>query len=235
MNEKVIIDRRFHGPPDSGNGGYVCGLLAGLIAPAGEATVEVTLRKPPPLETPLDVARRDGGRAVLLDGEAVVAEAALASVELDVPEPVTFEEAVAASKSYLWFRDHPFPTCLVCGPGRAVGEGLRILPGNVPGRGIVAAPWTPDAWLAGADATVRPEFLWAALDCPGGIAFLPGLRGVLGRMAAKLLSPVRPGERLVAVGWRMGEEGRKLYAGSALFSEDGGLRGIARATWIQPA
>jgi hypothetical protein len=235
MDGQVVIDRRFHGPPESANGGYVCGLMAGLIGPAGQG-VEVTLRKPPPLETPLDVERRDGGQVVLLEGQTVVAEAHPASVEIDVPEPVTFDEAVAASKSYLGFQQHPFPTCFVCGPKRAKGEGLRIFAGNVPARDIVAAPWTPAEWLAGADAMVRPEFLWAALDCSGGIAFFPQLQGrsgVLGRIAAKLISPVRAGERLVAIGWRMGEERRKMYAGSALFSEDGDLRGFARATWIR--
>jgi hypothetical protein len=43
MREQVIIDPRFRGPPDSGHGGYVCGVVAGLI----DGTAEVTLRRPP--------------------------------------------------------------------------------------------------------------------------------------------------------------------------------------------
>ena len=34
------------------------------------------------------------------------------------------------------------------------------------------------------------------------------------------------------IGWRLGVEGRKLHAGSALFGADGTLRGKARQTWI---
>ena len=48
----MTIPRRFRGPPNSGNGGYVCGMLARNIAGAAE----VTLRAPPPLETALDAS-----------------------------------------------------------------------------------------------------------------------------------------------------------------------------------
>ena len=47
--QTMTIPRRFRGPPNSGNGGYVCGMLARQIAGAAE----VTLRAPPPLETEL--------------------------------------------------------------------------------------------------------------------------------------------------------------------------------------
>ena len=46
----VVIEKRFCGPPNSGNAGYVCGMLARHITGAAE----VTLRAPPPLETELD-------------------------------------------------------------------------------------------------------------------------------------------------------------------------------------
>ena len=49
---EIIIDKRFCGPPNSGNGGYVCGRLARHI-PGG---AEVTLRAPPPLDKSLDAA-----------------------------------------------------------------------------------------------------------------------------------------------------------------------------------
>ena len=42
------------------------------------------------------------------------------------------------------------------------------------------------------------------------------------------------GERCVVVGWPLGEEGRKLYAGTALYGEDGRPLARARATWIVP-
>ncbi len=232
MSEQVTIDQRFRGPPESGNGGYVCGVVAGLVG----GTVEVTLRRPPPLDRPLQVARLDGGGVSLRDGETVIAEGAPALVEIDVPEPVAPADAAAAARSYAGFQQHPFPTCFVCGPQCAESDGLRIFPGPVAGRDIVAAPWMPDASLADAKGTVRPEFVWAALDCPGWFAFfteLPERPVVLGRLAAKLNAPVRPGERCVVTGWPLGEEGRKLYSGTALFSADGELRAFAKATWIR--
>ncbi len=232
MSEQVTIDRRFRGPPESGNGGYVCGLVAGLIG----GTPEVTLRRPPPLDRPLQVVRLDGGGIALRDGETVIAEGASTSLEIAAPEPVSFSEAEAASRSYLGFDMHTFPTCFACGPKRAEGDGLRIFPGWVDGRDVVAAPWTPDASLAGDDGTVRPEIVWAALDCGGGWAVMteaPDQPIVLGRLAARLVAPIQPGERCVLTGWSLGEDGRKLYSGTALFSDDGELRGVAQATWIR--
>jgi hypothetical protein len=44
---------------------------------------------------------------------------------------------------------------------------------------------------------------------------------------------VRAGEPHVVVGWRLAVEGRKLLAGSAVFTPAGQLAGVARATWIQ--
>ena len=34
--------------------------------------------------------------------------------------------------------------------------------------------------------------------------------------------------------WPLGEDGRKLYAGTALFAADGALLALARQTWIAP-
>ncbi len=56
---------------------------------------------------------------------------------------------------------------------------------------------------------------------------------MLGRMAAKLIAPVQPSERCVVIGWPLGEDGRKLYSGTALFSADGELCSVARATWVR--
>src|SRR5689334_504274 len=54
----VVIDRRFNGPPASGQGGYSAGLLAERI-PSDCAAV--SLRLPPPLDTPLEIEERDDG------------------------------------------------------------------------------------------------------------------------------------------------------------------------------
>ena len=235
MTERVVIDRRFRGPPESGNGGYVCGTVATLIGPAAQ----ITLRRPPPLGHPLIVERLDGGAVALRDGETVIAEGVAAALDLEVPEAVSPADAAEASSSYPGHEKHIFDQCFVCGPRRGPGDGLRIFPDWVAGRKLVAAPWTPDPSLAGEDGAVRPEFVWASLDCPGAWAMFDekGFERavVLGRLAARLLAPVRPGERCVVVGWPLGEDGRKLYAGTALFGEGGDLRAFARATWVRLA
>ena len=43
-----------------------------------------------------------------------------------------------------------------------------------------------------------------------------------------------PESRASSMAWPLGDEGRKLYAGTALFGEDGRVLGSARATWIVP-
>jgi len=67
---RIIIKSRFNGPPDSGNGGYVCGVVASAL----EGPSIVTLRKPPPLERELILETLDERHAVLRDGETVVGE-----------------------------------------------------------------------------------------------------------------------------------------------------------------
>lgn len=133
--------------------------------------------------------------------------------------------------------EHPFPGCFGCGPDRAHGDGLRVLVGPVAGRDLSADVWYPDETLAGPDGLVRPEFLWAALDCAGGIALADAspseLPHVLGRFSARQLAPVSTGEAYVVTGWRIAEDGRKLTAGSALFTAAGQPVGTARATWIR--
>ncbi|MGH3104152.1 MAG: hypothetical protein ACRDN6_08680, partial [Gaiellaceae bacterium] len=196
---------------------------------------EVTLRRPPPLGRPLAVERRDG-RVELLDGTELVAEGIGAAVELEVPAPVSVADAERASESFPGFERHAFPTCFVCGPEREPGQGLRIFAGPVAGREVVAAPWTPAADLADEDELVRAEYVWASLDCPGAIAVGWPDRGdtVLGRLAARVDRVPRAGERCVVVGWQLGEEGRKLWAGTALFGDGGDLLALGRATWIAP-
>jgi hypothetical protein len=107
----LTIDRRFCGPPSSGNGGYVAGKLAALVR--GPA-VRVTLRQPPPLEVPLTL-RHDGEVAQLTFGGAIVAEAAPTADELHAVDPVGDAAAAEAEAAYAGWENHPFPTCFVCG------------------------------------------------------------------------------------------------------------------------
>jgi hypothetical protein len=220
----MIIPARYNGPPSSANGGYACGLLAELLG--GEA--EVTLRAPPPLERELEAVCA-GERVELRDGGALIAEARPTTLDVDVPAPVSLDEAAEASTRYAGFVRHAYPTCFTCGPAR--GDGLGVYAGPVAGReGLVASPWTPSPGL-------RPEIVWAALDCPSGWAVDDFQReGVLlGRMSARTERLPTAGDPHVVVGWRVGEEGRKRFAGSALFTAGGELLARARSTWIVPS
>lgn len=232
MTGRVVIERRFRGPADSGNGGYSCGALA-VFLPDGPA--EVTLRLPPPLGRPLAVETADG-TAAMRDGEALVAEARpVEGFELALPPPVDVEQAGAARKASPLHRRHPFPGCFVCGPERDVGDGLGIVCGPV-GPDVVAAPWEVSDGLADERGEVPLEIVWAALDCPGGLAgmLVPEIGTcVLGRLSARIHRPVAPGTTCVAMGWPIEVEGRKMHAGSAIFSEQGEALAEARATWIE--
>ena len=226
----IIIPRRFRGPPQSGNGGYTSALLARHVdAP----TAEVTLRSPPPLDRAMEV-RHEGNRALLFDGEHLVAEAAPTTLELAAPPRVSPVEAIEAARRFRGFEQHPFPSCFACGPERAAGDGLRIFTGPIPeGSEVVAALWTPAADLAGADGIVAEPIVWAAIDCPSGWAHVDDrLSAVLGRMAARIIEPVRAGEEYVAVARRTGAEGNRRHAESALLAPGGHAVAIARATWI---
>jgi hypothetical protein len=218
---ELVIDRKFRGPAESANGGYTCGLLASFM----HGPAEVTLRRPPPLERTLEVETE--GPLELRDGNELVAAAAPAELALDVPDPISFDEAAAAALPQ-GDRDSVFPECFVCGWKR--DDGLRVYAGPVEGRELVAATWLPH------EDVISSEFVWAALDCPGAYAVEFGQRGnpVLGRLTAHVEHLPHPGERCVVMGWPVGEDGRKRYAGTALFGEDDRLLGSASATWIVP-
>jgi hypothetical protein len=221
--EELVIDPRFNGPAGSANGGYTCGLVAGLLG----GVAEVTLRSPPPLGRPLQVEQVDD-RVRVFDGERLVAEAVPTELELEIPEAPSYADATQASERYPGFGEHAFPTCFVCGPQRKPGDGLRIFAGPL-ADGRVASPWVvPDE--------IDSAFVWAALDCPGAIAVGFPDRGetLLGRFAVRVDELPDSGERCVVVGWPLGEEGRKLYAGTALYGEGGRPLARARATWIEP-
>jgi len=233
MKPTVRIDERFCGPPDSGNGGYVCGCLAKHMS---DTTTAVRLRVPPPLATALDVRDSEAGIA-LFDGDVIVAEARPAELPFEAPAPPSFEAAEAASRNFLGFTSHWFPNCFVCGPEREEGDGLRIFPGAIDDSGRVAGPWIPDASLADATGAIAPEFLWAALDCPGAFAFpMPSDKGVLlGELRVQLLGDVAVAERCVLVAWELDHQGRKHHTATALFGESGSCRGLGLGTWIELA
>jgi hypothetical protein len=226
---QLSVDARFCGPPGHANGGYICG----LISTALDRTVRIRLNRPVPVEVPLELL--DGGPDEWLlqhQGHAL-AQVRAATLSLDVPAPPSYVEALDASLHYTGFQNHPCPGCFVCGPERAHHEGLRLFAGPLNEGRLVAAAWLPDATLAAPGGKVAPEFMSAALDCPGFFAVRGVASALLGEFTAHVDRCVHIDEPCVVMGWSLGSEGRKHSVGTAVFDEDGEVCGTARGLWIE--
>jgi hypothetical protein len=233
VTDTLEIAAFFNGPPTSANGGYTCGRVAELV---DAEVVEVSLRSPPPLDTSMR-AVRDGDAVSVHDGDTLVAEGRPSELLEDVPDPVPADEVVAAQEvgAERWSAGHPFPTCVVCGPGRE--DGLGIYPAAISGHdGLFGAVWTPDESTGDGNGCVRPEIVWAALDCPTSAPvgnWNAGPAIVLASLTARLGCPVRVGEQHTILSWELGREGRKGWGGAALYDSSGCMTCASRALWIE--
>lgn len=227
----LTIDGRFNGPDGSANGGYVCGSFAGLCP----QPVAVTLHSPPRLDVPLR-AELGGRRAHLWDGEELVATAAPTSHQVGSVEPVSAADATLAMAHYRGRDQHPYPRCFACGTDRDPGDGLLLAPGPVPGRSnLVACQWTPDESLLGVEGRVRPEFVWAVLDCPSGwTADLVAAPKVLGWMRAEVLLLPAVGETCTVVARLDSADGHGMAGTSTLYDAGGALLARATTRWYTP-
>lgn len=230
MQSTITIASRYKGPPNSGNGGYSCGLLASGL----EGAVEASLRVPPPLDKELTLSV-ESGEARLLDGDTLVGQAKETILELEVPslpDPLVLGcEAVDAPGKPNKFV--PFGTCFVCGHDREHPDGLCIHAHTVEGHSdLVAARWALSEDFADEDGNVRPEILWSALDCPGYFACAPGEAALLGRLTAETTAPLKACGEAIVLGWDLGGEGRKRRCGTAVFAPDGTLVAKADGLWI---
>jgi len=225
----ITIDSRFCGPPNSGNGGYVSGLLAKAMG----VPCQITLHAPPPLDTPLQLLASSEGAELRL-GEQLLGSAKPHSFELALPSAIDLNTAAQAQERFRGFEQHNLPCCFVCGTNREPLDGLRIFAGPTEqNEEQVAALWTPDETLADDTGMIASEYLWAALDCPGYFAVRDqaGL-ALLGRFAAHIAKPIKAGEQLVVCGWAQHHDGRKHFTGTALFNQQGEALAWAEATWI---
>jgi len=234
LSEAIVIDSRYCGPPGSANGGYVAGLLAGRIGRPADAS----FRRPVPLgrELQLDC---DGDGAKLFDAGELLVEAKPIDLRLPVPAPPSLAEAHAASGRYLGRRvPLRFARCFGCGIERATGDGLRIFAGPA-GRedGLYAAPWLPESTLADERGWVRPEFVWAALDCSGAFALIGDDAELLlltARLAVRIDALPHTGEPHIVAAWVIERGERKHVSGTAVFTAQGKLLALGRALWVEP-
>lgn len=234
VDATLTIDRRFNGPRLSGNGGYVGGLLAGQLGRDG--AVEITFRAPIPVDKPLALRRTPDG-LLLVDGDTLVCEAMPGSLaHLKPPPPPTdWAEVLRRGEAGGSPEDSIFHECIVCGRARGVGDGLRVFGTAGPQAGFALCCYLPHANHADDTGRIRPEFVWGTLDCPGAFAAQdPGdwRPALTGRMTARVLERPKVGDRCAVVAWRLGADGRKLYSGTALYTEQGRLCALATCTWI---
>lgn len=231
----VTIGQKFCGPPNSGNGGYVAGLLARDLD--GPATAVIRARVP--LDAPLRLETKDG-ETVLLDAEGGLigkGVSAHAAILPDVPAPPSLAQAEAAGARHPGHTERFHPICFTCGPEREEGDGLRVFVGQVEGAepGVCAAAWTPHEAFADAQGLTPVEVLWAAIDCPGYFAWVvkEGRHGaLLGTMTGEVLRQPKAGEPCIVMAWPLSREGRKEFAGVALFTATGELLARAHQVWI---
>jgi hypothetical protein len=221
VGQDIIVDAGYNGPPGTGNGGWTSGLVALRL---NESPAEVTLRKPPPLETALRVRATAPGIEVIDQGGEVIATARRREADLPAVTGVPADEAREATTRYPGHGHHHFPTCYVCGTQRP--DGLRIFPGPV-GEGRTAAVFeVPDE--------INHPMVWAALDCPGGWTVIESdAPWVLGRIAAIIDELPKPGDECVVVGQVVSRQGRKAVVRTSLYAPLGGLLARAEATWIK--
>ena len=227
---RIEIPPELNGPVGSGQGGYCCGAFAALVGGAAE----VTLRSPVPLGKPLTPSHGEGGDASVHDGDRLIAEVRTARPQVEVPEPISLSEAERARERFPGHGDEAFARCFVCGTARE--DSQRVWPGKVEGHRLVASPWTPSADWLGEDGVVRPEFLWATLDCPASFAPLvdnADFVAMLGRLTVEVRDATPMGEAHLITAWPIASDGRKHRTGAALFSAAGDLRAVAEAVLIQ--
>lgn len=240
MKEFVRIPEYCAGPPDTGNGGFVAGAFAEILNT--DLPVEVTLRSPVPLEKDLSVKSAED--LAIMDGDTLVAEVRQAPLELEVPEPPAWEEALAARPNSFSMgdRENPLfpgrqgfhPICFCCGVENE--KGLKVFAAPVLDNEQVAAIWQTETQWANEDGSgmLPASYLWTALDCPGQFAyFAKGIRtGMLGRITAKILSPGKAGDEFMVTGWGISIEGKKHFAGTAVFTKERKLIAMAKSIWI---
>lgn len=227
---QILVARRFRGPADSANGGY----FSGLVAACSDVPVTIRLHAPPPLETPMTVERAAGGEGELRvqHADRLIATTRRAdSMDFGFRQPPTYSQALEVSAQ---FADQHlnYEECFVCGRTRERGDALRLQP--APWQDRVVVPWIPHRSLDGGDGKVAPEFMSAALDCPGYYSIGSQVPMLLGEFSVHIDRRVHVGEPCVVVGWRIANEGRKHEVATMLFDEEGEPCARARGLWIAP-
>lgn len=231
---EIIISKHFEGPTDLTLGGYISGLMAVHL---DSDTVEVTMRKPTFMERPLMLDTTIPDRVFLYDGDLLLNEARPIELKMEIPEPISLEQAKKASR-----RDTAaaFPKCFGCGSARSENKGLHLRSGPVQGRNMVAIDWIPRADVVGArEGEKVPEtMVLAAMECPIAKAMeledirKPEEMAVLGRMTAKIIALPQVNEQYYFVGWPIERAGRRIEIAGTLNTQKNEILAMSRLTFV---
>jgi acyl-coenzyme A thioesterase PaaI-like protein len=230
----IIIEKKFNGPPRSGNGGYAAGAFARAFGLDWSKSAAVTLLAPVPLGIPLTLSRRHR-RHVVRHTSTLIATVSALTGDPTAPVFVPVDVAQDAASNFSGRCGHPFSRCFVCGTERQPADGLGLTPGRLArAADTVACTWSPERDLASQEGLISAELVWSVLDCPGGWACGLDLEDMLlSRISACLLEPVYAGEHYVVVGQLERRHGRTAVASTALYREDGLLLAKANALWVK--
>lgn len=231
----IRVPNRFSGPIGYANGGWIAGLVAQA---SGLDPAEITLRRPIPLETDLELSMDAGtGEGRLTDGEALIVEVRPGAFQREVPEFITPEAAVDAEAATLVRSSPDYGHCLVCGVDRP--DGYRLRPGVLSARPDSAAClWRPASMQPPLPVDATIPAVWAALDCPGVWTIdAPRDPMLLGRMTASVLhapdlSLGDATDDMIVVARQDARDGRKMQTSTALYSLNGQLLAHAEQVWI---
>jgi len=222
----------------SGNGGFVGGEFSALLEP-GEGAAQATLRAPIPLDESLQV-NKSVDQLTITNGDTLIAEVERVEFDLDIPEHPAWEDVEAAAPSSYSFMDSIMPIfegrkgfhpiCFCCGAEHE--DGLEVFAAPVGDQ--VAAIWNTREDWADEEGNIPESFLWAAMDCPGQFAYMAKgiITGMLGRITARVHKTVKAGETLMVTAWPITVEGKKHFAGSAVFDKSGNLIAETISVWI---
>jgi hypothetical protein len=171
----------------------------------------------------------------MLVGDSLIAECEPADLRLDVPAPVSLEQARCAALESEWREKHPFPGCFGCGPERSQEEAVAITMGPLEPGVLYAGTWTPLEEFTSEGDRVAPLFVWSALDCPTAAPAVPAdsRASVLARLTARLLIPPLARSEHSVLAWLIGHDGRKHLGGSAIYRPDGELCAYAEGLWVE--
>jgi hypothetical protein len=227
----VTIPARFNGPPASGNGGYSCGVVAAAL----DGPTAVSLRRPVPVDQPLVLREGEDDKVCAFADEDLIIEAGPAEPLLAWDKALpSIEEAREARARYAAPLAGEFGHCFVC--GRSRHDGFGLFTGPVADSDLVATPWTPPPWAGDEDGAVRPEFIWAALDCPAYFALHGDDMKVsyLARQQVEVLAPIRTDVEHLVVGRPLERSGRKGIAATAVVDLDGTVLAHGEVLFVVP-